>query len=112
MVRSISPYGTWPSPVTAASLVEQSVRLSEVTVRGDRVYWVEGRPTEGGREVLVCQVRGGRAADVLPNEFSARTQVHEYGGRCYDVQELPGEHDLLVFSNWGDQRLWALGPGG
>jgi dipeptidyl aminopeptidase/acylaminoacyl peptidase len=112
MVRSTAPYGTWPSPITAASLVEQSVQLSAVTVRGDRVYWVEGRPAEAGREVLVCQSGGERTADVVPTEFSVRTQVHEYGGRCYDVHEFPGERDVVVFSNWGDQRLWALDHAG
>jgi dipeptidyl aminopeptidase/acylaminoacyl peptidase len=91
-------------------LVEQSVRLSSVKVSGDRVYWVEGRPAEAGREVLVCRAGDGRPADVLPTSFSVRTQVHEYGGLCYDVHGR-GEHDLVVFSNWGDQRLWALEPG-
>jgi dipeptidyl aminopeptidase/acylaminoacyl peptidase len=112
MVRSIAPYGTWPSPISAASLVEQAVRLSAVTVCGDRVYWVEGRPEEAGREVLVRLGRGGRMTDVLPTEFSVRTQVHEYGGRCFAVHGRPGAgSDLVVFSNWNDQRLWALDDG-
>jgi dipeptidyl aminopeptidase/acylaminoacyl peptidase len=109
MVRSISPYGTWPSPITAESLVEQAVRLSAVTVCGDRIYWVEGRPEEAGREVLVC-LASGRRADVVPEEFSVRTQVHEYGGRCFAVHGRPGTgSDVVVFSNWTDQRMWAVG---
>jgi dipeptidyl aminopeptidase/acylaminoacyl peptidase len=112
MVRSIAPYGTWPSPISAASLVEQAVRLSDLTVCGDRVYWVEGRPAEAGREVLVCLTSGGGMADVVPAEFSVRTQVHEYGGRCYAVHGPGGpDGDLVVFSNWSDQRLWALHGG-
>jgi dipeptidyl aminopeptidase/acylaminoacyl peptidase len=109
MVRSIAPYGTWPSPISAASLVEQAVRLSDLTVCGDRVYWVEGRPAQAGREVLVCLTSGGQMADVVPAEFSVRTQVHEYGGRCFAVHgRATADSDLLVFSNWGDQRLWTL----
>ena len=109
MVRSIAPYGTWPSPISPASLVEQAVRLSDLTVCGDRIYWVEGRPVEAGREVLVCLTGGGRAADLVPAEFSVRTQVHEYGGRCFAVHGRPtAGPDLAVFSNWADQRLWAL----
>lgn len=112
MVRSIAPYGTWPSPVSASSLVEQAVRLSALTVCGDRVYWVEGRPEEAGREVLVCLTNTGRMADVVPAEFSVRTQVHEYGGRCFAVHGRPlADRDLVVFSNWNDQRLWALHDG-
>ena len=36
-----APYGTWPSPVTPALLVEAAVGLSNVTLESGRVYWVE-----------------------------------------------------------------------
>jgi dipeptidyl aminopeptidase/acylaminoacyl peptidase len=103
---TVAPYGTWLSPVDAALLVEQAVRLGQVQVAGDQVYWNEGRPTEAGRQVLVSQRSGGDPVDVIPAGFSARTQVHEYGGRCYAVH---GE--AVVFSNWEDQRLWEIRPG-
>ena len=107
MARHIAPYGTWPSPISAASLVEQSVRLTAASVRGERVYWVEGRPAEGGREVLVAVDPGGDPFDVTPSGFSVRTQVHEYGGLCYATHRLPAAAaDTVVFSNWSDQRLW------
>ena len=107
MARHIAPYGTWPSPISAASLVEQSVRLTAASVRGERVYWVEGRPAEGGREVLVAMDPGGHPFDVTASGFSVRTQVHEYGGLCYATHRAPGaDADTVVFSNWSDQRLW------
>jgi dienelactone hydrolase len=113
MTRRVAPYGTWPSPISAATLVEQSVRLSAASVHGERVYWVEGRPAEGGREVLVGMDPGGDAFDVIPGDFSVRTQVHEYGGRCYAAHRRPGaSEDTLVFSNWADQRLWQTTPAG
>jgi dipeptidyl aminopeptidase/acylaminoacyl peptidase len=98
------PYGTWPSPITPETVVEDAVRLAHLAIdpEGEKVYWVEGRPAEAGREVLVgAALAGGKPHDVLPEEFSVRTQVHEYGGRCYAVRG-----DLVVFSNWSDQRLW------
>lgn len=103
------PYGTWPSPITPEMLVEDAVRLSYLSVDAatGRIYWVEGRPQEGGREVLVTAgVDTEEPIDVLPKEFSVRSQVHEYGGRCYVVQR-----DLVVFSNWSDQRLWMARSG-
>lgn len=103
------PYGTWPSPITAEMLVEDAVRLSHLSVDAEsrRVYWVEGRPNEGGREVLVyAGLDGDDPLEVLPDEFSVRSQVHEYGGRCYAVRG-----DLVVFSNWSDQRLWMAEGG-
>jgi len=61
------PYGTWPSPIAPESLATGQVRLEEVRVDGAATYWLEGRPGEGGRVVLVhprgaVALRRGRAA--------------------------------------------------
>ena len=99
-MTTTAPYGSWRSPITAASLVEQAVRLGQVVVAGGHVFWNEGRPAEGGRQVLV---RDG--VDVLPRGFGARTLVHEYGGLSYAVAD---DASWLVFSNFEDQRLYRL----
>jgi dipeptidyl aminopeptidase/acylaminoacyl peptidase len=100
------PYGSWPSPVTAASIVEKAVSLSGLQVSGDGLFWTEGRPADGGRQVVVRWVRGAEPVDVLPAGFSARSTVHEYGGGAFCV------HDGTVFfSNFDDQRLWRVDPG-
>ena len=71
-----APYGTWESPISPEDLVAGSVGLSDVWVDEEgQIYWAEGRPTEGGRQVVV---REGR--DLIPAGFNARTSVHEYGG--------------------------------
>jgi dipeptidyl aminopeptidase/acylaminoacyl peptidase len=80
--------------------------LAQLQVSGDRLYWNEGRPAEGGRQVIVSVRPGAEPVEEIPPGFSARTQVHEYGGRCY---ALHGE--TLVFANWEDQRLWLRRPG-
>ena len=54
-----APYGTWPSPVTPALLVEAAVGLSNVTLEGGQVYWVESRPSEAGRMVLMAAPAAG-----------------------------------------------------
>ena len=79
------PYGTWPSPVTAALVAAQGLRLGSVVADGDAVYWVEGRPSEGGRSVVVRRTADGGIRDVVPAGFNARTRVHEYGGGAYLV---------------------------
>jgi dipeptidyl aminopeptidase/acylaminoacyl peptidase len=100
------PYGSWPSPVTAASIVEKAVSLSALQVSGDGLFWTEGRPADGGRQVVVRWVPGAEPVDVLPAGFSARSTVHEYGGGAFCV------HDGTVFfSNFDDQRLWRVDPG-
>jgi dipeptidyl aminopeptidase/acylaminoacyl peptidase len=83
--------------------VRDAVELSQVELDGDRVYWVESRPAEGGRQVVVRAESDGTMTELLPGGFSARSQVHEYGGRCYTVVD-----GVLVASNWEDQRLWRF----
>jgi dipeptidyl aminopeptidase/acylaminoacyl peptidase len=79
------------------------VRLGQVAVDGPNVYWVEMRPREGGRCVIVGRDREGRIADVNPAPFNARTRVHEYGGGAFVVAE-----DVIWFSNFADQRLYRM----
>jgi dipeptidyl aminopeptidase/acylaminoacyl peptidase len=115
MMPASFSYGTWPSAITSDLLVEQVVRLGDVDVADDgvdgEVWWNEGRPAEAGRQVLVSARPDRPAADRLPDGFSARTAVHEYGGTPYAL--LPGGSGgtRAVFANWADQRLWLVEPG-
>ncbi len=101
-----APYGSWRSPITADRLVEQAVRLSQVIVDGDDVYWNEGRPAEGGRQVIVRRRSDGTMADAFGAGFGARTLVHEYGGLSYAVAD-----GVVYFSNFADQRLYRVTEG-
>ncbi|HWC43653.1 MAG TPA: S9 family peptidase [Actinomycetota bacterium] len=115
-MATTAPYGAWASPISAELVAAGGVSLDEVRVAGDHVYWIEGRPLEGGRQV-VCRARPGteaggpaaataKAEDLVPEGFNARTRVHEYGGGAY---ALAG--GTLFFSNFADQRLYRLDPG-
>jgi len=96
-----APYGSWVSPVTAARLVDKAVSLGQVTVDGDDVYWNEGRPAEGGRQVVVRWDPWHEPVDVLPAGFSARSTVHEYGGASFAARDR-----VLWFANFDDQRVY------
>jgi dipeptidyl aminopeptidase/acylaminoacyl peptidase len=82
------------------------VGLSGVTVDGPDVYWLESRPSEGGRSVLVRLTPDGSVCDVTPPPFNVRTRVHEYGGRCHTV-----EGGTVYFSDFADDRLYRQEPG-
>jgi dipeptidyl aminopeptidase/acylaminoacyl peptidase len=106
-VATTARYGSWASPISAELVAAGGVSLDEVRVAGRHVLWVEGRPLEGGRQV-VCRARpGGPPEELVPEGFNARTRVHEYGGGAYAVAG-----DALFFSNFADQRLYRLDPGG
>jgi dipeptidyl aminopeptidase/acylaminoacyl peptidase len=100
-----APYGSWKSPITSDLIVKGSIGLGQVKMDGDDVYWIEGRPSEGGRQVIVRRTSDGRTVDVNPPGFNARTRVHEYGGGDYVA------HDSIVyFANFADQQLYRQGP--
>lgn len=99
-------YGVWPSPITAARVAAGSIRLSTVSVDGEDAYWLEGRPEQGGRNVLVRCASDGAIADVTPEGTNVRTRVHEYGGAPYLVHR-----GVVYYSEFADQRLYRLAPG-
>jgi dipeptidyl aminopeptidase/acylaminoacyl peptidase len=99
----VARYGSWTSPITPELLVEQAVGLSQIEVDGRRILWNEARPSEAGRQVVVAAGAAGAVHDVLAAPHSARTLVHEYGGRCFTSRG-----GIIVFSNFADQRLWLL----
>ena len=105
-MAATAPYGSWSSPISAELVAAGGVSLDEVRVAGGAVHWVEGRPLEGGRQVVCRAVRGQPPEDLVPEGFNARTRVHEYGGGAYLVTD-----EALFFSNFADQRLYRLDPG-
>jgi dipeptidyl aminopeptidase/acylaminoacyl peptidase len=103
-MRSL-PAGTWPSPVTARSLVGGAAQISEVVQDGDDLWWAEGRPDDGGRVTLV-RWREGVAVDVTPPGTNARTRVHEYGGGAWWAAG-----GVAYYVDFGDQRLRRIRVG-
>jgi dipeptidyl aminopeptidase/acylaminoacyl peptidase len=103
---SIAPYGSWKSPITSDLIVSGSIGLSQPLFDGPDIYWIEMRPTEGGRAVVVKRDSAGKLADLNPPPFNARTRVHEYGGGDYVVGE-----GAVYFSNFADQRIYVSREG-
>ena len=88
-----APYGSWKSPITSDLIVAQSISLSEVRLDGGTIYWLEGRPQEQGRIVVVRAGASGEPDGPHAAPFNVRTRVHEYGGGAWTVT---GRHGLLL----------------
>ena len=99
--RREAPYGSWESPVTADLIVAGATTLGQIALDGDDVYWVEMRPRESGRNVIVRRTPDGQITDVTPAPFNVRTRVHEYGGGAFTVAD-----GTVYFTNFDDQRLY------
>jgi dipeptidyl aminopeptidase/acylaminoacyl peptidase len=98
-----APFGSWSSPISAVMLATGGVGLDEPRIAGGLISWLESRPTEGGRSVVVTGDPFSSPRDVFPEGFNARTKVHEYGGGSYWVHG-----DSVFFTNFEDQRLYRV----
>jgi dipeptidyl aminopeptidase/acylaminoacyl peptidase len=74
---------------------------------GNDLWWDEVRPTEAGRTLVVSRQHG----DILKSPWSAKSQVHEYGGLSWLGIVLQG-HSMLAFVNKADQRIYITKPMG
>jgi dipeptidyl aminopeptidase/acylaminoacyl peptidase len=101
-MNTISPYGSWKSPITSDLIVSGTVGLGQIAIDGDDIYWVEGRPSEAGRSVIVQRTPDGTISDVTPPPFNVRTRVHEYGGASFAVAS-----GVIYFSHFADQRIYC-----
>jgi dipeptidyl aminopeptidase/acylaminoacyl peptidase len=101
-----APYGAWASPLSAARATAGALRLGQIALDGDDVYWLEGRASEVGQNVLVRASPGAPPVDVSPAAFNVRSRVHEYGGAAYAVHR-----GAIYASNFADQRLYEITPG-
>ncbi|MGX1690023.1 S9 family peptidase [Microbacterium sp. NPDC055442] len=103
-----TPYGSWPSPLTAAAVSAASPRIEGARLVGDDVWWGEGVPEEAGRTTVRRRTASGGVEDLLPAPWSARSSVHEYGGGSWTATD----DGALVFVEKTDQRVRLLRPGG
>lgn len=94
------PHGSWTSPITSDLIVEKSLRLGNIVLDGDTLYWNELRPEEKGRSVVV-KWENGKGVDCTFDPYNVRTRVHEYGGLCFTVHG-----GVIDFSNFKDQGFY------
>ena len=90
-------------------LTHAGIGLSEVVTDGADLYWVESRPIEAGRSVIVRRRADGTIEDVSPPGFNTRTRAHEYGGGAYAVGG--GVIISSVFRTSGSTGSMVANPG-
>lgn len=112
-MKTNTAYGSWVSPISARQVASAAPAIDSPCldmgsldiddINGDDLYWLEARPEESGRSAIVRLSANGEKTDVLLAPFSARSQVHEYGGTPYIV--VAG---ILFFCEQSDQRIYRL----
>lgn len=98
-----SPFGSWPSPFSPASVAASSPRIDGARFVGTEIWWGESVPSEKGR----VTVRSSSGDEILPAPWNARSRVHEYGGGAWTVDA----HGTLYFVDAADQRVRRMAAG-
>ncbi|MEE3278501.1 MAG: prolyl oligopeptidase family serine peptidase [Pseudomonadota bacterium] len=93
-------YGSWKSPITAKLMASGLVNFSELRESEHGLLWIEQRPFENGRSVLVLESLNARH-DLKPAPYNVRSRVNEYGGGAYCVAD-----DEVFFVNAVDQNIY------
>lgn len=102
-MTEVKPYGSWVSSLTAENLADKGIRYGHMCVDGDELYWLESRAKEQGRTVLVKYNSDRGVEDVLPDDISVRTKVHEYGSGDFVVDK-----QIIFFANAKDQCVYRF----
>jgi dipeptidyl aminopeptidase/acylaminoacyl peptidase len=87
-------------------MLKANVGISEPRYVDGKLYWLESRPNEKGRGVVMRRDIKGKLTEFTPPGFYTRNTVHEYGGGSYTVAG-----DAVVFSNFADQRVYLSRQG-
>tara|TARA_A100001037_G_scaffold47334_1_gene38942 strand:+ start:31964 stop:33922 length:1959 start_codon:yes stop_codon:yes gene_type:complete len=106
--QKVSSFGSWESVITSDFIVKETVGLSEIKVDQGDIYWIETRPSEKGRNVLVKYNPEGVNFDITSNKFSVRSRVHEYGGGSVCVNEgfsyFVNNKDQLIYKQFANNE--------
>ena len=64
----VSPYGFWSSPITSDLVVADAIRLDQVALDGNAIYWTESQPQKQGRYFLYRVFEGEEPELVTPDD--------------------------------------------
>ncbi|MCX7262681.1 MAG: prolyl oligopeptidase family serine peptidase [Burkholderiales bacterium] len=104
-MKTIQQPGSWPSPLSASLLAQAGSSIMWSQSVGHDLWWDEVRPSEGGRTLVVSREHG----DILKAPWSAKSQVHEYGGISW-LGFIQNGLPMLAFVNKADQRIYITEP--
>ncbi|MEL6929656.1 MAG: S9 family peptidase [Cyanobacteria bacterium J06600_6] len=97
----VAACGSWKSPITSDLIVSQSIGVGSLAVNHENIYWLEKRPQERGRSLLVGYSHKGELKSFTPAPLSVRSKIHEYGGGAFVV-----DRNAIYFSNYQDGRIY------
>lgn len=108
VARVSAPFGRWESPISVDLLTGSSISITDLRAHGKNdLYFLESRPYESGRTVIVKMDGEGQMSDIVSKSANVRSKVHEYGGCGFSVDKGPLAQGL-VYSENEDSRLYYV----
>lgn len=103
------------APIAPSALAAGAMRRGELRADGDGLLWLERRPNEGGRSLLVSWRPGLGARDLEAPVASIGGRVYEYGGGAYcrlddgTLAVVDGRSQgIVAFDRGGGDPTWLL----
>ncbi|KAF7361455.1 Peptidase-S9 domain-containing protein [Mycena sanguinolenta] len=104
MAPKVAPYGTWDSPLTVETITDTANVPDLVDILVDpltsKVYHIEKRPAEGGRDTLL-ETETGR--EITGSHWDLKTKANGYGGAPAIVHG-----GVVYFSHIRDGRVYKV----
>ena len=97
----VAAFGSWKSPITSDLIVSKTIGIGSIALDRQNIFWLEKRPQEQGRNLIVGYFPERGVEDITPKPYSVRTKIHEYGGGAFTIEE-----NTIYFSNYADGRIY------
>ena len=101
------------APLAVSTVVGAAPSWSEPRLSGGWLFWLERRPGDGGRTVLLSRrldddltAPAAAPRELTPPDHDLRSRVHDYGGGAYAVGPVAAG-TAVVWVNDTDRCLWC-----
>jgi len=102
--KNEAAFGSWPSQISPQCVAKAGSVITAVFSVAGEVYWLESRPQQQGRQTLCTKNAMGEIIELLPDNYSIRSRVHEYGGGALAFID----DNSVLFCNDSDQRVYQF----
>ncbi|MYB34272.1 MAG: S9 family peptidase [Gammaproteobacteria bacterium] len=110
--KKVADFGLWESHLDPEVLFVKGQAPNYPFRHKEQLYWLQVLSDEYSGKTVLCRAGnedGGSSPEIItplpfdvPQNFSIRTRVNEYGGKCFCVID-----DYIVFNNYLDGCLYA-----
>lgn len=109
-MRKQQSFAAWQPSLAPADVFGTLKQFSELRCWQDNLFYLESRPEEKGRTVLMRRQVNRQLNQLTPEGFSLRSRVYEYGGGVYAIGYasfgLDSTFLSVFFVNDQDQRIY------